>query len=291
MTWDFPDEVVSERRGCPCPGLACCCMTASLDFDTHLARESARFAKALRAAPPDARVPTCPDWDVDDLLWHLAKVQAFWATIVRDKIIDVAQAEQVDAVRPDDRSGLFAYFDRSSRGLQTVLAATRDDGTPAWTWSTDQTVGFIRRRQAHEALIHRLDAELTAGLRTPMDPALCADGVVEVLGVMYGGAPPWGTFAPVDGRTVQLAATDTGDSWLVALGRFTGIDPADDAAVDESDIRVLDRDSGDVAARISGTAADLDCWLWHRPTLRPIERTGDTNVLAEFSAVVASPIN
>ena len=33
----------------------------------------------------------------------------------------------------------------------------------AWTWSTDQTVGFIVRRQAHEALIHRLDAELTAG--------------------------------------------------------------------------------------------------------------------------------
>ena len=30
-------------------------------------------------------------------------------------------------------------------------------------WSTEQTVGFIFRRQAHEALIHRLDAEQTAG--------------------------------------------------------------------------------------------------------------------------------
>ena len=34
----------------------------------------------------------------------------------------------------------------------------------------DHTVGFIRRKQAHEALIHRIDAEVAAGNRTPMDP-------------------------------------------------------------------------------------------------------------------------
>lgn len=266
-------------------------MTTNLDFDNHLARESARFAESLRDARPDLRVPTCPDWDADDLLWHLGKVQAFWATIVRDGITDAAHVENVDAVRPDDRAGLFAHFDRASRDLQTALNVATDDGVPAWTWSTDQTVGFIRRRQAHEALIHRLDAELSAGSRTPMDPALCADGVEEVLRVMYGGVPPWGTFTPDDGRTVQLAAVDTDNSWLVTLGRFTGTDPADNTPVDEVDIRVLDHDSGEAAARISGTAADLDCWLWHRPTLAEIERTGDAEVLAAFTSVVASPIN
>ncbi|MGI8614812.1 MAG: hypothetical protein ACR2KL_12850, partial [Nocardioidaceae bacterium] len=139
--------------------------------------------------------------------------------------------------------------------------------------------------------IHRLDAELTAGSRTAMDPALCADGVDEVLRVMYGGAPPWGTFAPADGRTLRLAATDTGASWPVKLGRFRGIDPAGDEAVDEADIRVLDHDSGQAAAQISGTAADLDCWLWHRPALGEIERTGDAEVLAAFESVISSPIN
>ena len=47
-------------------------------------------------------------------------------------------------------------------------------------WADDKTVGYIRRRQAHEALIHRLDAELTAGAVTPLDPDLAADGVLRV---------------------------------------------------------------------------------------------------------------
>ncbi len=266
-------------------------MTADMNFGAHLARESARFAEALAAAPPNARVPTCPDWDADDLLWHLGKVQAFWARIVREGITDGGQTEQVDAERPENREDLLAHFDRASGDLQTALA-TADDATPAWTWSDDQSVGFIRRRQAHEALIHRLDAEVAAGSRTSMDPTLCADGVDEVLRVMYGGAPPWGVFEPDDGRTVRLAATDTGASWLVALGRFSGIDPADESAVDEVDIRVLgEQGNGEEPALISGTAADLDCWLWHRPTVQEIDQTGDAEVLAAFASVVSYPIN
>ncbi len=49
-------------------------------------------------------------------------------------------------------------------------------------WADDKTAGYIARRQAHEALVHRLDAELTVGDRTPLDPRLAADGVDEALG-------------------------------------------------------------------------------------------------------------
>ena len=66
--------------------------------------------------------------------------------------------------------------------------------TPAWTWSDEQSVGFIRRRQAHEALIHLIDAELTARDRTPMEPDLSTDGVDEALTIMYGAVPSWGRF-------------------------------------------------------------------------------------------------
>ena len=52
-----------------------------------------------------------------------------------------------------------------------------------WSWANDQTAGFSYRRQAHEALIHRLDAELAGGERTAIDARLAADGVGEVLGV------------------------------------------------------------------------------------------------------------
>lgn len=260
-----------------------------LDLADHLARESARFATALRTAEPDAAVPTCPAWDADDLLWHLAKVQAFWATIVRERMTEAAQVETIEANRPSGRDALFEHFHAATRELQRALAAA-DDATPAWTWSSDQSVGFIRRRQAHEALIHRVDAEVTAGSRTSMDPRLCADGVDEVLRVMYGAEPRWGTFSTEDGSTVRLAAVDTGDSWLVALGGFTGVDPASGSPVDETDLRVVDTHArDDAAATIEGTAADLDCWLWHRPPVGEPRRRGDQDVLDRLAAVVARP--
>ena len=201
-------------------------MAHDLDFLDHLRRESARFVEALQDAPPDARVPTCPDWDADDLLWHLGGVQWFWGQVVAQRVTDGdegRQARRAASGRPAARG-----CRRSTTGRAPTCAATwpkTDPTTTVWTWSAEQSAGFIRRRQAHEALVHRLDAELTAGNRTPFDPALAADGVDEALRVMYGGCPPWGTITPEPGRTMRLRATDTGDTWLVTLARFTGTDP------------------------------------------------------------------
>lgn len=261
-----------------------------LDYLGHLARESARFGEALRDAPDGDRVPTCPGWDAVDLLWHLAEVQWFWAGVVRLGLLEDADVQQLEAQRPTDRPGVHAFFERASRDLLAALTAASPDD-PAWTWSTDHTVGFIRRRQAHEALIHRLDAELTVGRRTPMDPRLCADGVDEALRVMYGGQPSWGSFTPTDDRTVRVVATDTEDSWLVTLGRFAGTDP-DGGAIDEPDLRVATTDwGGDAAATVTGAAADLDCWLWHRPTVGTLDRAGDAAVLETFESITAVGIN
>jgi uncharacterized protein (TIGR03083 family) len=266
-----------------------------LDFLAHLRRESARFAAALRDAPSDARVPTCPDWDADDLLWHLAGVQHFWGEVVRRGVTEKAEADKLevsDDDRPPARAGLEDYYRTSSTALAQVLADT-DPATTVWTWSTEQSVGFIRRRQAHEALVHRLDAELTAGNRTSMDPALCADGVDEVLKVMYGGDPPWGTKTLDESRTIRVRTTDTGDSWLVTLARFSGTDPDDGATYDdEPDIQVAGADPGGPArATISGTAEDLDCWLWKRPPPAEPVREGDRSVLEAFESTISAGIN
>lgn len=267
-------------------------MAAELDYLDYLARESARFAAALRDTGPDVAVPTCPDWNADDLLWHLAEVQWFWGTIVREKVTETALANALDAPsRPDDHAGLLAFYDQASGDLGATLAATPPD-TVAWTWADEQTAGFIRRRQAHEALIHRIDAEVTAGARTEMDTALSRDGVDEVLRVMYGGAPPWGEFTPDPASTIRVRATDTGDSWLLTLGHFKGTDPDDGNAIDEADLRVAETDPGsDAAAELTGSAADLNCWLWHRPTVGQVARTGDEKVLATFDAAIAPGIN
>jgi uncharacterized protein (TIGR03083 family) len=267
-------------------------MKQALDFVDHVSRESQRFALALAGAPPDAQVPTCPGWDADDLLWHLAEVQWFWGTIVRDRLTEPAEVEELKPDRPSGRAGLREFYDRNSAALVNALAETPAD-TVVWTWSDDHTVQFIRRRQAHEALIHRLDAELTAACRTAMDPALSADGVDEAMRVMYGGAPPWGTFAPDESKTVRLIATDSDNSWFVTLGRFSGSDPGGDRVFDdEADMRVAASDSGERAvATIAGRAVDLDCALWHRPGTGAVERSGDEATLREFAATIAPGIN
>jgi uncharacterized protein (TIGR03083 family) len=261
-----------------------------LDYIAHLITESSRFAEAIARAAPDAPVPSCPDWNADDLLWHLGEVQWFWGTVVREGLND-EQAIERKPPRPDGRARLLAFYDRCSRELADTLAAAQPD-SPAWTWSDDHTVGFIRRRQAHEALIHRLDAELTADDRTPLDPALSADGVGEALSLMYGGLPDWGTFTPEAARTIRLRATDTGETWLVTLGQFTGTGPDHGKSYDEPDIHLADHDPGtQAAAEVSGSAADLDCWLWHRPPLLRLERSGDQGALSHFDAAIAPGIN
>jgi uncharacterized protein (TIGR03083 family) len=265
--------------------------TRDLDYLGYLARESSRFLEALRAAAPDAPVPSCPEWDADDLLWHLAEVQWFWGTILRERVTETAQAEQVlRDDRPADRAGLIAFYDQARRELQEELAAVSPD-TPAWTWSAEQTAGFILRRQAHEALIHRIDAEVTAGDRTPVDPRLAADGVDEVLRIMYGEVPEWAEFQPEEAMTLRVVATDTGDMWLATLGQLVGTDPEDGAQVEEPGIEVADNGAaGEAAATVKGSAADLDCWLWNRPTLAPLTLSGDPEVHEDFETVLAAGI-
>ncbi|MGM3262735.1 maleylpyruvate isomerase N-terminal domain-containing protein, partial [Klebsiella pneumoniae] len=86
-----------------------------------------------------------------------------------------------------------AAAEQASADLVAELRAA-DPAEPAWSWSADRTVGFTVRRQAHEALVHRLDAEQAAGAVTALDPALAADGVHEALAVMFGAEPPFGSW-------------------------------------------------------------------------------------------------
>ncbi|MDQ1538739.1 MAG: hypothetical protein QOE58_3132 [Actinomycetota bacterium] len=261
-----------------------------IDYLAYLARESARFAEVLQQTRSDKRVPTCPDWDADDLIWHLAEVQWFWGSIVGRGLTDYADVQTLDSGgRPGEHFGLVAFYRQATSDLHQNLSSASPDQA-AWTWSDEQTVGFIRRRQAHEALIHRLDAELTARDRTPMDPVLSTDGVDEVLRIMYTGVPSWGQFAADPNQTIRFHTTDTGSSWLVTLGQFTGTND-DGTTYDKPHLEVAVSDLGDQsAASVSGTAADLDCWLWNRPPQRKIERDGNPMVLARLDEILAEGI-
>lgn len=256
----------------------------------HIRVESALFRRVLADCDPEARVPTCPDWSAADLLWHLANVQRFWAGIIVDRPVEKDEADKPE--RPVAYAELLAAFDEWSTALVDALEGV-DVKEEAWTWSDDHTVGFILRRQAHEALIHRLDAELAAGVTTSELPAeLAADGVHEVMAVMYGGCPPWGSWEPLP-HYARVDCTDTGDETWVQFGSFSGTDPESGVAyVDDEDFHVIDEPDGlepDIV--IDGPAGALDAWLWRRGDDSEISIAGDREVLARFRAVVEQPIN
>lgn len=258
----------------------------------HLRAESARFRAVLSDCDPAARVPSCPDWDAADLLWHLVTVQWFWSTAVSGRPAEVDLS--AEPTRPATHDETLQAFDTWSAALSDALEGL-DAAEPAWTWSSDpadHTVGFILRRQAHEALIHRLDAELAAGVESGVDARLAADGVAEVVGVMYGGCPPWGSWEPLP-HHVRLACTDTGDEVWAQLGLFSGTHPeTGEVFSGEDDCHLVDPPAGvepDVV--IDGPAAALDAWLWHRGDDADLSVAGDREVLTRFRAIVATPID
>lgn len=271
-----------------------------LPMETYLAaieRETRRFREVLVDLPEGTPVPSCPGWDVDDLLWHLGggDVQHFWAWIVANR--PEGPQDYLQPERPADRHGIVVALDRAHEDLMLRLR-NADPADGCWSWASDtslHTVAFTMRRQAHEALIHRVDAELAAGARTPLDPQLATDGVVECLEVMYGGLPSWGRFAD-DGTRVAVDITDTGHRVVLALGRFTGHDPATQEDHDLDDVQVLGHDHTSARddsfdARVSGSAEELDLWLWHRNGRAEPELDGSREVVERLRTILAQPIS
>lgn len=269
-------------------------MTQHEQFLDHLLRESRRFRDVLADAPPADPVPTCPDWRADDLLWHLGEVQWFWGEIVelrhtrREQVSAMDQTRSRLAPRPPDRSGLLDFFDRVSERLHRALLATPPE-TEVWMWADDHSAAYVARRQAHEALIHRLDAELTTGDRSPMDASLCADGIDEALRIMRGIEPEDGLVLTTISDPVVISCTDVAGSWTVIPTHVTGTYDGD--PVDVARFVVRDGDDLTAMARVLGTAADLDCWLWNRPPTGGLERHGEPAALGALDRVLDASVD
>jgi uncharacterized protein (TIGR03083 family) len=252
----------------------------------HIRTESARFREVLSGCDPSARVPGCPDWDASDLQW-------FWAKTIRTRPASPAEVEVPTPPRPAPYRELLECFDDFSSSLFVELERA-DPAEPAWHWSLDQTVGTSYRRQAHEALIHRLDAEQTAGAETPLDAALAADGVLELFEVMYGGPPPeWGRVEPGD-QHVKFELTDSQGALLhevlVQPCTFYGTDPESGKNYDGPHLLVVE-DPAPADAVVRGAAADVDAWLWKRRGDADLEISGDAAAYDAFRAAVTQPLD
>ncbi len=243
-----------------------------------LTREIVDIANTSGLATP---VPTCGDWSLADLVWHMTEVQSFWVHAIANR--PQGPSTYDEPARPADGELATALDSARSRLLDALEGL--DPSEHAWSWATSQTVGFTLRRQTHEALIHLVDACLAAGLSRPdAAPEVWADGVDEVLVSFLSDLPEWARFESSP-STVAIRATDADRMWQFTLGRCVGVEPESGEDVDLPCL--LQVDGEDVNATVSGDSASLDLWIWGRPIeASAVSLEGDAGVLSDLRAVI-----
>jgi uncharacterized protein (TIGR03083 family) len=232
------------------------------EFIAALDRDSAAFVDACAVAGLGMPVPSCPGWNVADLLWHVTEVHDFWRTVVAEKLSSWESYQR--PARPVDE----ALADMYRRGridlLQTLAGA--DPETPVWTWSSNKSTGFVIRRMTQETAVHLWDASDAAGMTNPIEPALASDGIDEFLTYFLSDVAEGA--APVNG-SVHIHCGDVPGEWTVRVG-----DEGFDVAREHS--------KGDCAIR--GAASDILLALWRRQPLSACDVVGDAEVAARFVA-------
>ena len=241
---------------------------AGVDHLAELEAATAGFAAALASTPLDARPATFRKWDVTDLAAHLGEVHRWAAETVE------TGHRATRSNRPELTVDPATWYDGGRSKLLDVLGTT-DPERACWTHHPDdRIVRYWHRRQLHETLVHMWDLRsvLAPGdLLADVAPAVCADGIDEVLTVFPRRASPAdrGTLS----GAIGLHATDAGRSWTVSPG--WELSQGTDAGT---------------AAGITGPAGALLLRVWRRPIDgSAVEVDGDPSLLAEFRRAKVIP--
>ena len=250
-----------------------------MDVDRLLAelrRQGRELVDAAVAAGLDAVVPTCPGWQVRDLLGHAGYVHR-WATAhVAGPLTEPLDETAADrAVGPiPDGSALYDWYADGHAALVETLAAAPDD-TACWSFLPAPTpLAFWVRRQAHECAVHRADADRAAQRRTSYDPEFAADGIDELLtGFLARRRGGLVSDPPLSLAVVATGGPLTGTpvAWHVTIG---------------ADARTVRRESRPADCTLRGPASELYKLLWNRltPAEADIDIDGDHSVLDLFAA-------
>jgi uncharacterized protein (TIGR03083 family) len=227
---------------------------------------SAGLVASARSAGLDARVPSCPEWDVHELVLHSGTTHRWATTLVSTRATGYAAADLGQL--PVAREGIFDWFDEGAARLVDVLGST-DPEASVWSWASDQRARFWSRRMAHETAVHGWDASLAAGAARAIAADIAVDGIDEQL----ENVPFMLKFRPEiaslkgSGETIHLHASDTEGEWLIRLTP-DGIENSRGHA------------KGDVAAR--GSASDLFLFLVGRVRPDQLEVFGDNALLERW---------
>ena len=212
-----------------------------------------------------AHVPSCPEWNVFQLVEHTGYVHRHISERLRRKSIEMDPPLDVEEA-PSDDAGLIDWYRRGLTTLEELLRGLPPD-SPAWTWwPPDNTAGFWRRRMALETAVHRWDADNATGTAAAIDPELGADGVDEFFDIHMqedGGEP----YEGIEG-TVHFHRTDGEGEWILRLAKG------------ETPRARHGHERGEAAVR--GSGSDLLLFVWRRKQPSDFEIHGDEALVASL---------
>jgi uncharacterized protein (TIGR03083 family) len=189
------------------------------NYQAALTEQNRLLAETMSSADPAIRIPTCPDWNMGQLMRHVGRAHRWAAQIISTRAdVNLDPRTVPDGRPPDDAEGARTWllacpqvlFDAvADVGGADATVATFDGPRPAWWWV---------RRLLHESTVHRADAVMAIDDRYELAPELAADGIDEWLGRL--AERPRRSALPIEeGRAVTLQATDVDASWsLQAAG-------------------------------------------------------------------------
>lgn len=212
-------------------------------------------ATVLRAnassVPLDARVPTCPEWTVTDLVAHTGMVHRWCADTLRGTRSDPLDHEAEGRASAD----VLQWFDDGATELLDVLSKTPQEWEGFFFLRTAEHArdGWARR-QCHETTVHAVDAMAARLGRPPtagevwFTPELAVDGIDELLtGFVPRRSAPLRSAQPL---TIEVRTSDADATWCLR--------------VSEEPTVVAREGVPDPDARWSGPARSLYLALWNR---------------------------
>ncbi|MGQ0843500.1 MAG: maleylpyruvate isomerase family mycothiol-dependent enzyme [Sporichthyaceae bacterium] len=245
----------------------------SADRSLELLAAEAALTVAALAGRLDEPIAYCPNWTGRDLATHLAGVYRWVAVIVGEGLDAPPDRDRRAALFADpDPTDDAGVLERLAAGAQTVGSALREapEDLACWTiWGAEPGRAFWIRRQLHETVVHRVDAQ-NAGRTEPdvvggadLDPALAADGVDEM---MLGFTSRYAKLALPEPVTLALEATDAPHAWWGRIG---------------PDAPAFGRGAPPEGATttVRATAGELLLLVWNRREAAGLDVRGDGSVL------------
>lgn len=243
-----------------------------LEFDRLCAEILPRtrlLTSMVAGADPMTPVPSCPGWNLGQLLHHVGGVHRWTETIVGTR----ARMPVSDDI-VNDLSGYRKDMDEVGRwlddGALRLTETLREAGPDieVWTPGPGDTATFWARHALHETVMHGSDAAEALDTEFDMSRDVAVDGFETWLGC--ASVPEAYETRPGQpellgpGRSLAFQTTDGSGHWLVDL---TG--PA----------ATWRHGTGPAAVAVRGSIADLLLFVYRRPPRGAVDITGDRALL------------